>query len=118
MTREFGREKALCYPDWLDEKYEFVVRWNVRDLMEYYTGIITPAISATSGQDQSDGKKQIFRKVTEKIHGAGIRCRPVRPGKPAASRQKKRGHNDGDRQGGKRFSVEGKDRRDESRVRG
>ena len=44
MTREFGREKALCYPDWQDEKYEFVVRWNVRDLMEYYTGIITPAI--------------------------------------------------------------------------
>lgn len=44
MTKEFGKDKALCYPDWLDEDYEFSVRWNVRDLMEYYAGIITPSI--------------------------------------------------------------------------
>jgi predicted RNase H-like HicB family nuclease len=43
LVKEDGKEAALFYPDWLDEEYEFQVQWNVKDLMEYYSGIITPS---------------------------------------------------------------------------
>ena len=42
LTKEEGREKAFLYPDWMDEDYEFVTHWEVRTLLEYYSGIITP----------------------------------------------------------------------------
>ena len=43
LVKDEGRETAIFYPDWLDEEYEFQVQWNVKDLMAYYAGIITPA---------------------------------------------------------------------------
>jgi hypothetical protein len=42
LTKEDGREKAFLYPDWLDGDYEFVTHWEVRTMLEYYSGIITP----------------------------------------------------------------------------
>ena len=45
-----SREIAFIYPDWLDEPFEFQTRWNVKDLMTYYAGIITPtALGRLSG---------------------------------------------------------------------
>lgn len=50
LTRETGREQALFYPDWLDDDYEFVTHWDVRTMLEYYSGIITPtALGRLSG---------------------------------------------------------------------
>ena len=42
ITKEFGREAAFIYPDWLDSEYEFLTHWDVRTMLEYYSGIITP----------------------------------------------------------------------------
>ena len=44
MTRdEIGKESARFYPEWLDGEYEFVMNWNVQDLLAYYAGVINPA---------------------------------------------------------------------------
>lgn len=40
---EIGRDSAVLYPEWLDGEYEFVMNWNVQDLLEYYAGVINPA---------------------------------------------------------------------------
>ena len=42
QTREDGKETALFYPEWLDAEYEFMTHWDVRTMLEYYSGIITP----------------------------------------------------------------------------
>ena len=42
LTREDGKETALFYPEWLDAEFEFVTHWDVRTMLEYYSGIITP----------------------------------------------------------------------------
>ena len=42
QTREDGKEAALFYPEWLDAEYEFMTHWDVRTMLEYYSGIITP----------------------------------------------------------------------------
>lgn len=45
-----GKDKAQFYPEWLDEDYEFNVRWDVETMLRYYSGIITPtALSKLSG---------------------------------------------------------------------
>ena len=50
LVREDGPEVAAVYPDWLDGDYEFRTKWNVRDLMTYYAGVITPsALGRLSG---------------------------------------------------------------------
>ena len=43
LVKKDGREIAFIYPEWLDGPFEFQTRWNVKDLMAYYAGIITPA---------------------------------------------------------------------------
>ena len=42
QTKEDGKEVALFYPEWLDAEYEFITHWDVRTMLEYYSGIITP----------------------------------------------------------------------------
>ena len=42
QTKEDGKEVALFYPEWLDGEYEFITHWDVRTMLEYYSGIITP----------------------------------------------------------------------------
>ena len=42
QTKEDGKEVALFYPEWLDAEYEFFTHWDVRTMLEYYSGIITP----------------------------------------------------------------------------
>ena len=42
LTREDGKDAAFLYPEWLDTEYEFVIHWDVRTMLEYYSGIITP----------------------------------------------------------------------------
>ena len=42
QTKEDGKETALFYPKWLDAEYEFITHWDVRTMLEYYSGIITP----------------------------------------------------------------------------
>lgn len=50
MVKRDGKELAFIYPEWLDEEYEFQTRWNIKDLMAYYSGIITPsALGRLSG---------------------------------------------------------------------
>ena len=50
LTKETGKDRAIIYPDWLDEEYEFIVHWDVRTMLEYYSGIITPtALGRLSG---------------------------------------------------------------------
>lgn len=50
LVKKDGREIAFIYPEWLDGPFEFQTRWNVKDLMAYYAGIITPAaLSRLSG---------------------------------------------------------------------
>ena len=50
LVKEDGREIAFIYPEWLDEPFEFKTHWNVKDLMAYYAGIITPsALGRLSG---------------------------------------------------------------------
>ncbi len=47
---EIGRASAAFYPDWLDAEYELTMKWDVQDLLEYYSGIVTPtAIGRISG---------------------------------------------------------------------
>lgn len=47
---EIGKESAAFYPEWLDKEYEFVVKWDVQDMLNYYAGIITPtALGKISG---------------------------------------------------------------------
>ena len=41
LTKEDG-DAAYIHPDWLDDDYEFIVHWDVRTMLEYYSGIITP----------------------------------------------------------------------------
>ena len=44
ITRdELGRNSTLFYPEWLDKEYEFVMNWDVQDLLAYYAGVIKPA---------------------------------------------------------------------------
>ena len=50
QTKEDGQEAALFYPEWLDAEYEFITHWDVRTMLEYYSGIITPtALGHLSG---------------------------------------------------------------------
>lgn len=50
LVKKDGKEIAFIYPEWLDEEFEFQTRWNVKDLMAYYAGIITPsALGRLSG---------------------------------------------------------------------
>lgn len=42
ITKEIGRESAYIYPDWLDSEFEFLTHWDVRTMLVYYSGIITP----------------------------------------------------------------------------
>lgn len=50
LTREDGPQKAMFYPEWLDEPFEFVTHWDVRTMLEYYSGVITPtALGKLSG---------------------------------------------------------------------
>lgn len=43
IKEEVGKDASLYYPEWLDGDYQFVLHWNVQDLLEYYSGVITPA---------------------------------------------------------------------------
>lgn len=50
LTKEDGRDVAVIYPDWLDGDYEFAIHWDVRTMLEYYSGVITPtALGKLSG---------------------------------------------------------------------
>ena len=42
LVKEDGRSVAAIYPDWLDDDYSFMVYWDVRTMLAYYSGIITP----------------------------------------------------------------------------
>ncbi len=42
MVKEDSKDAALFYPDWLDDEYTFMVHWDVRTMLQYYSGIITP----------------------------------------------------------------------------
>lgn len=42
ITKEFGRDSAYIYPDWLDDEYELLTHWDVQTMLQYYSGIITP----------------------------------------------------------------------------
>lgn len=50
LVKEDGRDVAAIYPDWLDDDYEFAIHWDVRTMLEYYSGVITPtALGKLSG---------------------------------------------------------------------
>ena len=78
ITREeLGHDSALFYPEWLDDEYEFVMNWNVRDLLEYYAGVINPAaLGRITGIHPKQlwayqhGRSKPRRKQIEKIESA------------------------------------------------
>lgn len=50
MIKEDGKQSAAIYPEWLDDDYSFLVHWDVKTMLEYYSGIITPtAIGKLAG---------------------------------------------------------------------
>lgn len=74
---EIGRKDAPVYPQWLDGQYEFVIKWDIQDLMAYYAGIITPsALGRLSGINPKQiwsymhGKSKPRKSQTEKIETA------------------------------------------------
>ncbi len=47
---EVGKGKAVFWPEWLDEEYEFEYKFDIADLLKHYAGIITPtALGRLSG---------------------------------------------------------------------
>lgn len=81
LDKELG-DKAAIYPDWFDEEYEFVVGWDIEDLMAYYAGIITPAaLSRLSGihpkqiwaymHGKSKPRKAQLQKMEDALHKLG-----------------------------------------------
>lgn len=71
---EIGRETAAFYPEWLDKEYEFVIKWDIQDLLSYYAGIITPsALGRISGINPKQiwaymhGKSKPRKAQTERI---------------------------------------------------
>ena len=82
LTREDGPQKAMFYPEWLDEPFEFVTHWDVRTMLEYYSGIITPtALGKLSGihpkqiwsymHGLSHPRKQQVHKIELALHSLG-----------------------------------------------
>lgn len=74
---EIGKDEAFVYPEWMDRPYEFNVRWDVRALLEYYMGIITPtALGRISGIHPKQlwsylhGKTRPRKKQVEKIESS------------------------------------------------
>lgn len=74
---EIGKESSAFYPDWLDSEYEFISRWDVQAMLEYYSGIITPAaLSKISGIHPKQlwtylhGLSRPRRKQVERIENA------------------------------------------------
>jgi len=71
---EIGKETAAFYPDWLDKEYEFIVKWDIQDMLTYYAGIITPsALGRISGINPKQiwaymhGKSKPRKAQTERI---------------------------------------------------
>ena len=82
LTKEDGRENAFLYPDWLDEDYEFMTHWEVRTMLEYYSGIITPtALGHLAGihpkqlwsylHGYTKPRKKQVRKIESALHRLG-----------------------------------------------
>ena len=82
LTQEDGREKALFYPEWLDDEYDFRIHWDVESLLRYYSGIITPtALGKLSGihpkqvwsymHGRSKPRKAQIAKIENAIHQLG-----------------------------------------------
>lgn len=74
---EIGKENAAFYPDWLDKEYEFSIKWDIQDMLNYYAGIITPAaLGRISGINPKQiwsymhGKSKPRKAQTEKIETA------------------------------------------------
>ena len=79
---EIGKEAAAVYPAWLDKQYEFVTKWDVQAMLEYYSGIITPsALSRISGIHQkqlwsyrhglSKPRKEQVERIESALHKLG-----------------------------------------------
>lgn len=79
---EIGRDSASVYPEWFDQPHEFLVHWDVRALLEYYGGIITPAaLSRLSGihpkqiwsyrHGKTRPREKQVRKIESALHKLG-----------------------------------------------
>ena len=82
LIKEDGRDAVHVFPEWLDGEYEFRTTWNIRDLMAYYAGIITPsALGRLSGinpkqvwsymHGMSRPRKAQLDKMEEALHRLG-----------------------------------------------
>lgn len=82
LDKEIGKDKAAFYPDWFDDEYEFVVGWDIEDLLAYYAGIITPtALGRLSGihpkqiwaymHGRSKPRKAQLQKMETALHKLG-----------------------------------------------
>ncbi len=77
LTKEIGKDEAGCWPEWLDEDYEFEYQIDVPSLMNYYDGIMTPTgIGRMAGINPKQmwayahGKSKPRKKQAEKIQNA------------------------------------------------
>ena len=82
QTREDGKGVALFYPEWLDAEYEFVTHWDIRTMLEYYSGILTPtALGHLAGihpkqlwsylHGYSKPRKKQVAKIEQALHQLG-----------------------------------------------
>ena len=81
-VKEDGKDSALFYPDWLDGEYYFLVHWDVRTMLSYYSRIITPtALGKMAGIDpkqiwsymhgHSKPRKAQVAKIENAVHRLG-----------------------------------------------
>lgn len=81
QTRELG-PNALNRPNWIEKRYEITYRFDVKGMLEYYSGIITPvALSRLSGINQKQiwsylhgrtkPRKAQIDKIEESLHRLG-----------------------------------------------
>ena len=82
FCKETAIEDNRSYPDFLDEEFEVVYKFDTKSLLEYYAGVITPAaLERLSGIHQkqlwgylhgkSKPRKQQVEKIEKALHNLG-----------------------------------------------
>jgi predicted RNase H-like HicB family nuclease len=82
FCKETALEVKRPYPDFLDEEFEVVYKFDTKSLLEYYAGVITPAaLERLSGIHQkqlwgylhghSKPRKQQVEKIEKALHKLG-----------------------------------------------
>jgi len=88
LKEDIGKEAAALYPVWLDGEYEFIIHYDVRSFLEYYSGVITlTALGRLSGihpkqlwayaNGVSKPRKAQVQKIESALHKLGSELQAV-----------------------------------------